>query len=393
MSKLGFAPAWVNSVMRTVCSVKFSVMFNGKRLEKFTPSRGLRQGDPISPYLFLFAAEGLSSLLKNQTESSPVHGIRVADTAPPVSHLLFTDDSLLFVKASVEGAIQVSSLLESYCNASGQKINLDKSSVFFSKGCSQGVKESMKTTLNVHNESLSEKYLGMPTDVGSSKNGAFKYLKDRVWNKVKGWMEKVLSSGGKEVLIKSVTQSIPVYSMACFKLPRGLCLHINSIIRKFWWGSKRGERKTNWVSWEKMTRPKYEGGLGFRDIELFNLALLARQAWRILQTPESLSAKILKARYFPTTDFLDASLGNQPSQIWRAIVEGKEILSQGLIKRIGDGRDTLIWQHNWIHKEASLRPIVCLSQHRPQFVSELIDSANARWKQDVVRATFLPIDA
>jgi hypothetical protein len=101
------------------------------------------------------------------------------------------------------------------------------------------------------------------------------FLRDRVWNKVKGWLEKILSAGGKEILIKSVAQAIPVYSMACFRLSRGLCEHINSLIRQFWWGSKNGKRKPCWVSWEVMTRPKHLGGLGFRDIELFNLSLLA----------------------------------------------------------------------------------------------------------------------
>ena len=103
----------------------------------------------------------------------------------------------------------------------------------------------------------------MPTDVGHSKNGTFKYLKDRVWKKVQGWLEKMLSVGGKEVLIKSVVQAIPVYSMSCFKLPRGLCEHINSIIRKFWWGSKNGSRKVAWVSWDVMCRPRNMGGLVF----------------------------------------------------------------------------------------------------------------------------------
>lgn len=124
----------------------------------------------------------------------------------------------------------------------------------------------------MHSESLSEKYLGLPTDVGKSKEGCFRYLKDRVWKHVQGWMEKCLSAGGKEVLIKSVAQAIPTYSMSCFKLPRGLCEHINGLLQKFWWGSRRGERKVAWVSWKTMCKPKYMGGMGFRDIELFNLA-------------------------------------------------------------------------------------------------------------------------
>ena len=157
-------------------------------------------------------------LLKTQDESSSLSEIRVAPSAPPVSHLLFADDSLLFVKASSYGANQLSSLMESYCNASGQRINLSKSSVFFSKGCPSLLKTELKNALNITNESLLDRYLGMPTDVGSCKNGAFKFLKDRVWNKVKGWMEKLLSAGGKEVLIKSVarpSQFTPCRALNC----------------------------------------------------------------------------------------------------------------------------------------------------------------------------------
>jgi hypothetical protein len=133
--------------------------------------------------------------------------------------------------------------LTNYCQASGQRINKDKSSIFFTKGCPQSNREIIKGVLEVSNEALNERYLGMPTDVGSSRNGTFKFLRDRVWSKVKGWLEKILSAGVKEVLIKSVAQAIPVYSMACFRLPRGLCDRINSLIRQFWWGSKEGKRK------------------------------------------------------------------------------------------------------------------------------------------------------
>ena len=211
----------------------------------------------------------------------------MAATAPIVNHLLFTDDSLLMFKSSVEGAVAVSNLLDRYCLASGQSINHEKSSIFFSRGCPRGMRESIKTTLDVQNESLSDRYLGMPTDVGHSKNGTFRYLRDRAWENIRGWMEKILSAAGKEVLIKSVAQSIPVFSMSCFRLPRGLCESVTSLIRQFWWGSKQGKRKPSWVAWDTMVQPKHLGGLGFRDLEIFNLALLARQAWRIMNDENS----------------------------------------------------------------------------------------------------------
>jgi hypothetical protein len=320
MLKLGFHSLWVRMVMRLVTTVSFQVLFNGGRLPQFLPSRGVRQGDPISPYLFLLAAEGLSCLLKHHSLSSELHGLMVAPSAPAVSHLLFADDSLLLFKADTESAGRVQQLLDLYCMASGQRVNRDKSSIFFSKGCPGGVKEGVKVALDVHNETLNEKYLGMPSDVGRSKMGAFKFIKDRIWSRIQGWLEKLLSAGGKDVLIKSVVQAIPIFSMACFKLPKGLCKCIDTMIRKFWWGCRDGERKPSWVSWKEMCKPKHMGGLGFRDIELFNLALLlfnlalsARQGWRILQNPDSLSARVLKAKYFPDTSLFEAAATSSAS--------------------------------------------------------------------------------
>ena len=203
----------------------------------------------------------------------------MASTAPAVNHLLFANDSLLLFKSSVEGAVAVSNLLESYCVASGQRINHEKSSIFFSKGCPQVMRDSIKNTLNVQNESLSDRYLVMPTDVGHSKNGTFKYLRDRVWEKVRGWMEKLLSAARKEVLIKSVAHSLPTYIMGVFKLPFSVCDDLTSMVRNFYWGSREGKRKVHWRGWDHLLRPKDKGGAGFRDFRLFNQALLARQAW------------------------------------------------------------------------------------------------------------------
>ena len=137
-----------------ISSLSFSVLFNGEKLESFKPSRGLRQGDPISPYLFLIAAEGLSCLLKSSSQSSLLAGIKVAPTAPAVNHLLFADDSMLLFKASVEGAEKVSNLLDTYCGASGQKVNNAKSSIFFSKGFPPALRDGVKNKLRVHNNHL-----------------------------------------------------------------------------------------------------------------------------------------------------------------------------------------------------------------------------------------------
>jgi hypothetical protein len=177
MLRMGFSRIWVDLMMSLVSSVSFSVLFNGTYMEEFRPSRGLCQGDPISSYLFLLAAEGLSGLLKKSRQSPHLQGIKVAPTAPAVNHLLFADDSMLFVRATSEGASEFMELLNKYCDASDQRINLDKSSVFFSKGCPKERRASVKNILSVPNETLNEKYLGMPSDIGISTMGPSSILK------------------------------------------------------------------------------------------------------------------------------------------------------------------------------------------------------------------------
>jgi hypothetical protein len=146
-----------------------------------------------------------------------LNGIKVAPTAQTVNHLLFADDSLLFFKASSEGASEMKKLLTKYCDALGQRINMDKSSIFFSKGCPKVLREGIKVKLEVQRETLNEKYLGMSSNVGKSKSGVFKYLRDKVWKKLLGWLEQLLSVGGKEVLIKAVALAVPTYYMSSAK--------------------------------------------------------------------------------------------------------------------------------------------------------------------------------
>lgn len=156
--------------------------------------------------------------------------------------------------------------------------------------------------------------------MGRSKHNTFRALKEKLDNKLPGWKEKLLSQAGKEVLIKAVAQAIPTYTMSVFKFPDSLCDDMTGMIHRFWWGQKNGQNKMAWLSWKKMCAPKEKGGLGFRDLKAFNLALLAKQGWRLQNNPHSLVYRVLKARYFPNIDFLHVELGTKPSYAWRSIL-------------------------------------------------------------------------
>ena len=140
-----------------------------------------------------------------------------------------------------------------------------------------------------------EKYLGLPALVGREKKRSFIYLKERVWKKLQGWKEKLLSILGRAVLIKAVIQVIPTYTMSCFKLPKGLIKELEVLIRKFWWGYNDDSRKVHWVSWERLCEEKEVGEMGFKEIEKFNEALLSKQVWWMLHNSESLCIRVFKA--------------------------------------------------------------------------------------------------
>ena len=184
-------------VMKCISSVSYSVIINGTTYGHIIPSRRLRQGDPLSPYLFLLCTEGFSALINDAARNNQLHGISICRGAPKVSHLFFADDSLLFCKANGNECNKLKEILDLYESASGQKINTDKSSIFFSPNTSQELKDEVLSILGPMQDSSHTKYLGLPSIIGRSKKVVFAEIKDKICKKLAGWKSKLLSLGGK----------------------------------------------------------------------------------------------------------------------------------------------------------------------------------------------------
>ncbi|KAL5555480.1 hypothetical protein UlMin_037716 [Ulmus minor] len=236
MNKLGFSEVWTNKIMACISSVSYSFQFNGQRVGHLIPSRGLRQGDPLSPYLFLLCGEGLSSLLYSFEQAGYLQGLRCGRRGPTISHLFFADDSLLFFEATTSACSALKEALCSYEAASGQAVNLSKSAVCFGPNLPEEDAVDLSACLGVPRVRCHEKYLGLPCYTGKNKQGIFSSIKDRVWNKLCGWKSKLLSAGGREILAKSIIQAIPAYSMNLFKIPSTLIKELHRLCAQFWWG-------------------------------------------------------------------------------------------------------------------------------------------------------------
>ena len=265
-----------------------------------------------------------------------MHGFSICRSGPKLTHLFFTDDCLIFLKSTLEEYNKIQELLAYYEVALGQVINKEKTTLCFSRNTDKGTQEAIKVALNVSAIRHYEKYLGLPSFVGRNRTACFTQIKERIWGCMQGWKEKLLSQAGREVMIKAVVQSILVYSMSVFKLPVSLCKDIEAMIRKFWWGNGDA-KKIHWVKWSSLCSSKSIGGMGFRDFQKFNNALLAKQVWHLIHHRDSLLFKVFSAKYFPNGNILEALVHPRCSYAWRSILQARGVIEKGAIWRVGNG--------------------------------------------------------
>jgi hypothetical protein len=149
-------------------------------------------------------------------------------------------------------------------------------------------------------------------------------------------------------------------------------------------GSEGDEHKIHWINWGRLCSPKDEGGMGFRDLHCFNLALLAKQGWRLATQPTSLFSRVFRSKYFPRCSFWQAKLGSSPSFIWRSILAARDLLRKGIRWSVGNGQSVKIWEDNWGVPDLQKRP----HAREVEWVSELIDDARGTWNLPVLCELF-----
>uniref|UniRef100_A0A803NV61 Reverse transcriptase domain-containing protein n=1 Tax=Cannabis sativa TaxID=3483 RepID=A0A803NV61_CANSA len=297
-------------IMKCISSVSFSVLLDGGPLKQFCPSQGLRQGDPLSPFLFIIGSEVLSRLLLREEATGHLHGFKVCPRSPPISHLMYADDTFLFCAAKVDEINVVQECLKKYCDWSGQMLNASKSAIVYSKNTCPEVKALINNILGFRPLSDNDKFLGNPISFSKSITRDFIFVVDKVKSRLEGWRSKLLSQAGRTTLIQSVVASITVYAMSTFLLPQRICDELDKVVRKFWWVGARVDPSCG---------------------------------------DERLWCRIFRAKYCKHDEsFWSVNLPDAASKVARGILASRDFIRGESCWLVANGRNTDIWHSPWI---------------------------------------------
>lgn len=248
-------------------------------MEDFRPTREIRQVDPLSPYIFIMCMEVLGFLIKDKFDSKLWNLVKASRGGPAFSHLFFADDLVFFGKVDMKNCQSMKDALDVFCDLSREKVSLSKSRVYFSTNVPTKKRAELCSCLELHSTPNLGKYLGFPLKQHGSSKHDFDFVIEQVQSKLAGWKAHLLSFASRVVLTQPVLSAIPMYVMQGTMLLGKTIEAIDRVSRNFIWWSTEDKRKLHTVSWDKITRPRKEGGLGVIAAKPKNLALLAKLNW------------------------------------------------------------------------------------------------------------------
>jgi len=345
----GFCNEWIEWVMNITSSAFFSIMINGAPSQPFNSSRGIRQGDPLSPYLFILMAEGLGRTIRAFHQNQSIRGIKLFQDLEAHTHQQFVDDTMLMGHASVQEAKSLKAILDLFSQASGLDINVEKSQIFFFN--TPGItKRNILRIMGYQGSSLPSKYLGAPLSDSILKKVSWQDLLGKIRQKLASWTFRSLNLASRLILVKTVLQTMPTYLFSVLGAPKGVLKEIRALQRNFLWGSNQEKPKWALVGWEKLCLPKSQGGLGLRDPDLLGVALRAKIWWRWISQTDTPWTRLWNRKYGPNwspANLLRFNETPRGSQIWSAALEGQKLVTDHAFWEIYQGDHADFWKESW----------------------------------------------
>jgi hypothetical protein len=364
LRRCGFGEKWCLWIKQCISSARFSVLINGAPSGYFGSSRGVRQGDPLSPFLFVLVMEAFSKMIGAITSRGLISGFSVGSNElnrVVVSHLLFADDTLVFCGANESQIRHLGALLVCFEAVSGLKVNLAKSTLF--PVGSVGDVDQLAGLLGCGTSTLPLKYLGLPLGASYKLKTMWVDLEELMARRLAPWKRSYLSKGGRVTLIKSTLLNLPTYMMSLFPIPTLMAKRIEKIQWNFLWGGLNDEGKMHLVGWDKVCSPSDEGGLGIQDIRRFNQALLGKWLWRFAHEEGAWWRSVLVAKYrLDWGGWCSGDISRSHGVgLWKHICKGWQVLTRHIRFDPGDGSKIRFWEDIWCGDRALKRFLGCLA--------------------------------
>ncbi|GJU53564.1 putative RNA-directed DNA polymerase, eukaryota, reverse transcriptase zinc-binding domain protein [Tanacetum coccineum] len=352
MERLGFSSTWRKWIMAGLKSSRASILVNGSPTSEFSLKRGLRQGDPLSPFLFIIVMEGLHIALKDGLTANLFQGVKIGSSEIRLSHLFYADDVIILSEWNQCDMDNIIRILNVFYLASGLKINISKSNLY-GVGVSSDDIESMAAGTGCSASNLPFSYLGLPIGSNMNRIANWNSLIERFKIRLSGWKANMLSSGGRLTLIKSVLGSLGIYYFSIFKVPEAVLKTLESLRASFFWGATGDSRKLAWIKWSNILASLDKGGLGVGSLKAFNNSLLLKWRWRLLNKPSALWVEVLKSIHGNEAGI--ELKGCQTNSLWARIVGTiYHLHSSGYVPlnslryQVGDGSIIRFWKDTWL---------------------------------------------